>query len=596
MSDEKRLKIKYDMDGLTIRNPFYERLGEFDSPLDEFIDIGMNNLTWFAYHIFRWKGAPLKLAPFQSVVLQTLWDKTFPVLLMTRGGGKTFLLGLYAALHAILKQGSKIVIVAASFRQSKLVFDVIEELYNSSPLFRACCPLGPKSPSDERELRVGESIIKAIPLGNGERIRGIRANVILCDEYASIPQEIFQVVVRGFAAVSANPIETAQQIQSEEDLIKAGKMQGKDRKRRAGNKIIYSGTANFQFNHFYKLYQTHKKIIEGKYIGNPDEVNKALNLANEAAFDSDLDYRDYAIIQIPYDGLPRGFMDEKQISQAKLTMPKALFEMEYKCIFPSDSDGFFRRVLINDATPGANGKGTAFSVETTGQAGFEYVMGIDPARRTDNFAISILKLMGNGIYRNVYCASLNRKSWPEAVTIVRGLLRKFNIVRIAMDAGGGGTTVEDLLQNDKFMEPGDLAIWRHDDEEHTRFRGAHILEMVNFVPTWIADANYSLASDIEHQRILFPYRTAGNSSSAAEEIWDEIEEQINEMCKIVVTSTKTGVQHFDLPDVDTGTLNIIERKDRYSAILLSAYAARTYIGNANKKMTVQFPGGWVHEL
>jgi hypothetical protein len=227
-------------------------------------------------------------------------------------------------------------------------------------------------------------------------------------------------------------------------------------------------------------------------------------------------------------------------------------------------------------------------------------MGIDPARKTDNFSISILKLMPNKTYRDVYCFSMNKKSWPVAVRKVRDLINNFNIVRIAMDAGGGGTTVADLLQDDAHKEPGEHLIWEFNNDEHMRFKGLHILEMVNFSPGWIGQANYGLAADIENRILLFPYRTStANNTMDFEDIWEEIDEQKKETCMIVVTSTKTGVQHFDLPEMASsqqGTLKVHRRKDRYSALLLSTYAARTFWSETKKSIAMPSIGGWVDQL
>ena len=300
-------------------------------------------------------------------------------------------------------------------------------------------------------------------------------------------------------------------------------------------------------------------------------------------------------------------MDEKQIAQAKVTMPKALFQMEYECKFPTDSDGFYKRSLINSSTPGMREcGGHSFSVEVEGKPGFEYIMGIDPARKTDNFAISILKLNPSSqTYRNVYCYSMRGKSWPKAVRKVRELLKKFNVVRISMDAGGGGTAVEDLLQDENTIMPGEVAIWRFNEEEHRRYPGKHILDVVNFAPSWIAEANYGMAADIQHQRLLFPYRTldlARKDFTEVEELeentWVEIDEQINETCMIVVTPTKTGVQHFDIPELPASqqsTLKTYHRKDRYAALLLACHGARSYLSEGQRQIQPNI-GGWVDSL
>ena len=342
-------------------------------------------------------------------------------------------------------------------------------------------------------------------------------------------------------------------------------------------------------------------------------MNKELGLhEDEGLAEGYLDHNDYAIIRLPYQGLPESYMDEKQIAQAQVTMPRSLFQMEYECKFPTDSDGFLKRSLINSATPGRREcGGHAFGVETEGQPGFEYVMGIDPARKTDNFAISICKLnTANDTYRNVYCYSMRGKSWPKAVRKIRELLKKFNVVRIALDAGGGGTAVEDLLQDETMIMPGEQAIWRFNDDEHRRFAGLHILDVVNFTSSWIGEANYGMAADIQHKRLLFPYRTldvikefTAQDDKAAlleaeEDVWIEIDEQINEMCMIVVTATKTGVQHFGMPELPASqqsTLKTYQRKDRYSGILLASHAARAYMTEGQRTIEPNI-GGWVDQL
>ena len=93
--EKKRLPIVYDIpDDVSIDLPFFERRGQFDDPFEEFADVCLENLSFACYKLLRWKGRPLKLAPFQSVILDVLWNKTFPILLMTRGGGKTFMLAM----------------------------------------------------------------------------------------------------------------------------------------------------------------------------------------------------------------------------------------------------------------------------------------------------------------------------------------------------------------------------------------------------------------------------------------------------------------------------------------------------------------------
>ena len=40
-------------------------------------------------------------------------------------------------------------------------------------------------------MHIGQSTITCLPLGDGSKIRGQRANDIIADEFASIPRDIF---------------------------------------------------------------------------------------------------------------------------------------------------------------------------------------------------------------------------------------------------------------------------------------------------------------------------------------------------------------------------------------------------------------------
>ena len=92
-------------------------------PFESIYHFSSFNMAWFVEKVFNnQQGKPLRLEAFQQVMLDLLWHKKFPMVLATRGAGKTFMLALYALLRALLVPGSKIVIVGAGFRQAKLVF------------------------------------------------------------------------------------------------------------------------------------------------------------------------------------------------------------------------------------------------------------------------------------------------------------------------------------------------------------------------------------------------------------------------------------------------------------------------------------------
>jgi hypothetical protein len=559
----------------------------------------------------------VNLLPFQLVILERLWNKRFIFLTMTRGGGKTFILGIYACLRALLNQGSKVMLVGANFRQSKLIFEEIERVYRHAPLFRQCCIKDPVNQPARSILRVGESTITAIPLGHdGHTIRGLRATHILADEFASIPEEVFQVVVRGFAAVTKDPHKQVMEIFKEKHLAKKG-LDIDLLSSRRGNQIVYSGTAYYKFNHFYKTMVDFDKLILDKTF---------LQRENENGIMERIDYNDYAVVQIPYNAMPPGFMDIDQIAQARLTMHPILFAMEYLAEFAGTTGGFFPMLDIENATAGnsiKNEDGTLqlvggepcvnpyFSIELQAEPDATYVLGADPARETDNFAVCVIKITGEGNYKVVYADAWNRKEWGYSVRRLRELIKKFNVQRITIDKGGGGTTIEDLLKDQKYIEAGEQPIFNieKEEEEAQWFMGQNILEVKDFSDyTWYRAANYSLQGDIHHKRLMFPgsyvdetiYHKYHFRESEIDDCFKEMQSMRLELAQIERTMKGSNREHFDLPEEQIKQAKekgVMERKDRYSALLLAAHAARELQGYGEWKDRHDFIGGdWLENL
>ena len=151
----------------------------------------------------------IELHPIQAAILEEFWDRPFPMFIASRGFGKSFLLALYCTLKCIFVPGSKIVVVGAAFRQSKVIFEYMETIWRKSDIIRSIFngnDDGPRRDVDRCTMRYGDSWTIAIPLGDGSKIRGLRAHIIIADEFASISPEVYETVVSGFAAVSADPM------------------------------------------------------------------------------------------------------------------------------------------------------------------------------------------------------------------------------------------------------------------------------------------------------------------------------------------------------------------------------------------------------
>lgn len=608
--------------------------------LQSLLSLQKYSLTYLVKQIFRQPdGRPLELLPFQSCLLDMLWSYKYPMVLASRGAGKTFIYGLYALLRAILIPGQQIVIVGAGFRQSKLVFNYITKLYQSSPLLQeALAPYdGPKHAVDQCSIRCGSSNIFAIPLGDGEKIRGLRATCVLVDEFSSVPEDIYEIVVQPFAAVHADPARRARMTALRARLLSINApqhfIQLIDKTLGFGNQICISGTASYEFNHFYRKYEMYRKMIFSN--GNLDIIKEAFAQGNLFGSDKADDlilksfkHSDYAIFQLPYHAIPPGFMEDAMIANAKLTLDHSRFGMEYLARFAKDSDGVFKRSLLMEATPVQERDNYEVVIELFGEKGAQYILGIDPARHNDNFALVLIKLTQRG-FEVVYCWAMNGKDWPTATEKVRDLLKRFNVVHIVMDQGGGGASIADLLCNKNFIAPGDEPIWQIDNDD-TKFNpGRHILNMFQWNNQWIQEAVYAMHTEFRHRQLLLPHKVHEDNAinqyalfhnkkiqsiTKAEKewifnelygelsddgdrktmgVWDNIQEMINETCTIVKKVSEGGLEQFILPPLSTqekqGKLIDKRRRDRYSALLLAAFGARTLRGHGHIKRMI--PGG-----
>lgn len=600
-------------------------------------------------------GDPLKLLPFQRVMLDLLWHKKFPMILACRGAGKTFMLAVYCLLKCLLEPGTRIVIVSGGFRQAKFTFQYIDELLRNSPILQEAIrkfhpgnDYGVKFATDRVYLKVGSNTdVQGVPLGDGSKVRGMRATTLICDETASIDEKVFDTAIAPFLSTPADPAES---VLVEEFVAKLKKYGAKQEiinlvnasRRSKGNQLVLAGTATYQFSHFYRRYQAYS--IFAKSGGDRRKIKEGLQLQSGEAkvviTDDMLDiwaniYKEYAIFQLPYNGMPTGFLDAAVVANHKATMNPVIFGHEYECKFSKDTFGFFPRSIIEAASPGlkeAEEGEQEVHYELYGDPHARYVMGLDPARHNDNFGLVVLKLE-NSTAKCVYVEAWDKTDWAKSVRKIREVLKRFpNTIYIAMDAGGGGTTVRDLLANAQMLKDGEKPIIEVDppDEFKSIPNAVRILEMINF-HTWAPQANHAMRSDIILKKLLFPGRLDDDHILLKQalilkgapfdmdepkdiEIIDHLNDliygrenkngdvislgaykemiyMIDETCTITQSVTEKGVESFGLPKLSDQPEGLdIRRRDRYSALLLASYAARQVLGHGHQRITTTMGG------
>ena len=580
-------------------------------------------LSFITHHILN-----IQLLPSQALFLHEIWERKFPMLIASRGFGKSFMLSLYAVLRALIFPRRKVVVVGAAFRQSKVLFEYMETIWRNSPMLRDICDgdSGPRRDTDRCTLRLNDSTITCLPLGDGQKIRGQRANDIIADEFASIPREIFENVVAGFAAVSADPIENVKKLAAKQKAEELGVILEQEQvEEKKDNQIVLSGTAYYDFNHFAAYWKKWKSIIKSK-----GELNKLREIFGEDPPEN-FDWTQYSIIIMPYELLPKGFMDADQVARSKATVHTGIYQMEYGACFTRDSQGFFKRSLIESCVVSndqniKDSKGNLIKFETVliGDKNKKYVFGVDPASEVDNFSIVVLEI--NSDHRRiVHCWTTTRSEHKDKVKKgyvsetdfyaycarkIRDLMKLFPCVHIAMDAQGGGVAVMESLHDLDKIQDGEVPIWPVIDDDKPKDtdgeRGLHILEMCQFAKyEWLAEANHGMRKDFEDKVLLFPFfdtlsiDISSHEDNIKSRMFDTLEECVldiedlkDELSMIQMTQTAAGRDRWDTPEVVIGTGKKSKiRKDRYSALLMANMAARI-IHRTPTQAEYQFYGGF----
>ena len=394
---------------------------------------------------------------------------------------------------------------------------------------------------------------------HNSKIRGLRGHLIVTDEFAQVPEEIFDMVIRPMGATVTDPMEKVRRLEELKENLASGYLTQEEFDAelagQTSNKIICTSSAYYTFNHMYRRIQAYEQKIE--------EGNK-----------------NYGVHYVSYKDMPPAFLDIDNIDNAKSTMSKSAFSIEYDAIWESDSDGVFKASLIDAC------RNSKLQVKLKADAGRKYIMGVDPARSSDAFAIVVIEV-GNPS-SIVYATQAVGKKFPEMAQTIFDLCDRFCIGSFMMDAGsgGGGIAIKDLLANEQFFK-GRLILDK-EDEEYKNVDGRKILRMHDPKPKSIAEAVYASVNLLEQNLLNFPYPPY-EFNEEKEDVYSDIQTMIKQMMAIVVTETKTGQAHFDIPATGGGS----RKKDLYSAFVLAAKCLYDEITAREDDFTLVNKGGLI---
>ena len=552
----------------------------------------------------------IKLFPFQHMAVKSMFETDYFLGVWSRGMSKSFSTGIYAALDAILNQGVEIGILSKSFRQSKMIFKKIEDIAAKpeAAFFKQCITKVSKS-NDEWLMEIGQSRIRALPLGDGEKLRGFRFQRIIIDEFLLMPERIYNEVIVPFLSVVENPTQRQELYGLETMLIEQGKMKEEDRYIWPNNKLIALSSASYKFEYLYKLYNQFDFLIT--------QENKR-------------DKATRCIMQFSYDCAPSQLYDQNLVNQAKATMSQSQFDREFGAVFTDDSSGYFKTSKMALCTIP---EGDYPSVEVKGDPDAKYILAFDPSwsqtESSDDFAIQILKLHEEELKATVvHSYALSGTSLKHHIIYFEYCLDNFNIVSIVGDYNGGVQFIQACNESEIFQSkdrklktidvPFDNPEEYQSDLRKFRMEYNHSDNKIVYLrkPTskWIRQANELLQANFEHRRIFFAsraideaYNKQRNKSIPIEKLRflrseedikqapsakmiDFIEHQAdmldltkNECALIQITTTSQGTQTFDLPpNLRRQTGPDKARKDSYSALVLGNWMTKVHFDSNDK--------------
>lgn len=571
-----------------------------------------NNVTFAAELLLG-----VKLFPFQALMIKGMMIGDFSMFVLSRGGSKSFIAGVFVLLDLILNQGSKIGVLSSGFRQAKFILLKCQDILNKKGAALAnSCGFKFTRGTDQWTLTCGRSEAIALPLADGSKIRGFRFKKLLLDEFLNIPKNIFQEVILPFLGVVDNPTERTELSAIEDKLIEQGKMKKEDKFIWPSNKLIILSSPSFKFEYMYQVYCQYRDLIMG--TRREDDV--------------ELTERDaYRIIfQMSYDCLPVELYDANLLKQAKATMSEMAFIKEFGGQFVDESDGYFRLSKMVLCTVE---EGSEPTVEVAGNPQDKYLISFDPSwaenSDSDDFAIEVFKLHdATQTGTLVHGYGLSGAALNSHIEYMAYLLLNFNIVGMCGDYMGGLQFVNACNESEIFKDKGlKIGLLEGDFDDPTKYE-EDLKEMKRgYRPTqrnfcylrqpssnWIREANELLQANIDHKRIHFAAGAHDSNFEAqrSKKIpisklkWDnKFEKPTNEEAAMVdfidhqksmieltktqcanieVISNPQGTQTFRLPLYMTKQKGPDRpRKDNYSALVLGNWFIKVYYDMINTK-------------
>lgn len=540
----------------------------------------------------------VKLLPLQEIILKSILIRDNGLVVMGRGGSKSFIISILSLFYPIFYPDSKMVVISSNFRQSRRILDYSDKILRGpkASMLRECFPNQLRRANDMYIIKLeNNSEVMALPLSNGSGLRGTRSGLAVLDEMLLINKEIQETIIRPFLSVKSNLTYEMEVREIEDELIKNGQLLETDRISFPKNKFVGFSSASYEFEYLYELF---KSNVESTFHPPKNEEGDAPPT--------------YFVLRASYESLPQdSILDMTQINAAKANGGEhtEYFRREYKAQFTNASDGYFNIKKLHECTIP---DGDFPEIQLQGEKDSEYLLILDPSysasKSSDYFAMSVFLLSKEE--RKMFLVHTYSRAGgniADHFSYLTYLLTHFNIVMIGIDDSGSEVLSgfnESLIAkengiNIKFLKA-DLDDEANYAEELAKAKLNYNLNNktiaygFKFNSANIRRANEHLQNEIEAKKVWFASRMDADEKNANKykdliskfaiknkndeifEIIEYIEDQnywIREtkaqVALIQPKATNLGTITFDMPiNIKRSTSENRPRKDNYTTLLI----------------------------
>lgn len=549
----------------------------------------------------------IEIFPFQEIILRGWFDHHSNCMVASRGSSKSWLAAIFCILYPIFYPNTKIVLASNTFRSTRRILKQIELFLNGKGaiLAKQCFMDNPKGKvefakrADEMIIEINGGTIVALPLN--DKIRGTRADIIICDEFLQIPEDIYKSVLVPFLGAKNNIQENLALEKEENALIEAGIINEESRTSNLSKKkILILSSASFDFAFMYKLYM--------EWINNIEKPTERTNKWS------------YFVARLSYLALPPQLVEKDIAEEIKAGGEgTSAFLREWMAQFSSSSDGYFNLKKLQECTIKP---GELPCVQLKGNKDSRYLCQIDPSfsdsKSSDFFAMAVYLI--NSDNRTItLCHSYGRAGTDLKTHIeyLYYLLVSFNIVFLTADLGGNNTNFIETCNESQIFKSANINLkfvqgdFDAEDYSHQcslarqsyNLAERRICYRQKFTSSWIALANEHLQTQISVGKIWFasnleaheemfqktidsdpPFIIAKQSASDGNALIDYIAEQDDfieqtkrQVALIEPSVTSTGTLQFQLPrHIRNSKRADRSRRDNYTCLLMAAWSSKVY--------------------